>query len=408
MANLRGPAYLQSKLIRKRERVLTRYKYYEMKNMAQDLRISTPPQLTWFFDSMGWCAKAVDSLADRLQFKEFRGDDEFDLDNIFLMNNSDILFDSMIESALIASCCFVYVSPDDDGFPKLQVIDGSNATGILDPITYLLTEGYAVLERDSDGNITMDAYFEPGKTTYSQATEKGVKTWTVNSGIDYPLLVPIIYKPDAKRLFGHSRISRTCMDLQDSAMRTVKRSEISAEFYSFPQKYVTGLAQDAEAFDSWKATMSSLLAFTNDDDGNHPVLGQFQAQSMEPHLAQLRMFASMFAGETGLTLDDLGFATGNPSSSDAIKAAHENLRLSARKAQKYFARGFINVGMVAACMRDEFNYKRKAFYNTEVAWEPVFEPDGSSLSGTGDAIIKINQALPGYVTPEKFNDLTGI
>lgn len=52
------------------------------------------------------------------------------------------------------------------------------------------------------------------------------------------------------------------------------------------------------------------------------------------------MFAGLFAGETGLTLDDLGFVTDNPSSAEAIKASHENLRLIARKAQRTFGTGF--------------------------------------------------------------------
>ncbi len=55
---------------------------------------------------------------------------------------------------------------------------------------------------------------------------------------------------------------------------------------------------------------------------------------MAPYVEQLKMLASLFAGETGLTLDDLGFSTENPSSVEAIKAQHENLRLKARKAQK--------------------------------------------------------------------------
>ena len=29
------------------------------------------------------------------------------------------------------------------------MVDGRNATGVMDPVTGLLTEGYAVLERDS-------------------------------------------------------------------------------------------------------------------------------------------------------------------------------------------------------------------------------------------------------------------
>ena len=128
------------------------------------------------------------------------------------------------------------------------------------------------------------------------------------------MLVPVIYRPDAVRPFGHSRISRANMSIVNSALRTIKRSEISAEFYSFPQKYVTGLSNDAEAMDKWKATMSSLITFTKDEEGDSPSLGQFTQQSMTPHTDQLRMFAALFAGETGLTLDDLGFATENPSS----------------------------------------------------------------------------------------------
>lgn len=406
MEQLKGIVYLRSKLTQKRRRVLTRYDYYEMKNIVRDMGISTPPELRFFFDALGWCGKAVDSVADRLSVRGFSGNDLFNMQNIFDMNNSDILYDSAFISALIGSCSFIYVSLDENNFPRLQVIDGSNATGIIDTITGLLKEGYAVLSRDADTDSpTLEAYFEPRKTTlyYADGTIEEFA-----NGVDYPLLVPIINRPDARRQFGHSRISRACMDLQNSAIRTIKRSEISAEFYSFPQKYITGLSEDAEGFDKWKATMSSLLTLTSDENGNHPIVGQFQMQSQTPHLEQLRLFASLFGGETGLTLDDLGFASGNPSSSDAIKSAHENLRLYARKSQAYFGTGLINVGMVAACLRDNKTYEREKVYQTKVAWNPVFEPDASSLSGIGDAMIKLSQTFPDYITTEKLKELTGI
>lgn len=399
-----GINYLRSKLANRTERVRIRYKYYEMKSVARDFQISTPPQLAWLFSSLGWCAKAVDALADRLTFNGFEND-TFKINEIFVINNPDVLPDSAILSALISSCSFVYISMGDDGYPRLQVIDGGNATGIIDPITGMLREGYAVLDRDELGRPNLEAYFVPGATTYFV---NGEEAYTIRNNVKYPLLVPIIYRPDDKRHFGHSRISRACMSLQDSALRTIKRSEIASEFYSFPQKYVTGLAQDAEAMDKWKATMSSLITFTKDDEGDHPVLGQFQSASFEPHIKQLNMFASLFAGETGLTLDDLGFATGNPSSADAIKSAHENLRMAARKAQRCFGSGFLNVGIVSACLRDDFDYDRKAFYSTKAKWSPVFEPDGSALSGIGDALIKIAQVLPDAITPSVLTDLTGI
>lgn len=192
------------------------------------------------------------------------------------------------------------------------------------------------------------------------------------------------------------------------ALRTLKRSEISAEFYSFPQKYVTGLDPDAEVMDKWKATVSSLLSFSKDAEGDSPKLGQFTQQSMSPFTEQLRTLAALFAGETGLTLDDLGFVTDNPSSAEAIKASHEALRLAARKAQRTFGSGFLNVGYLAACVRDNFPYQRQQLYLTRAAWEPVFEPDAATLSGIGDGAIKLNQAVPGYFGAGNLRDLTGI
>ena len=402
---LKGIKYLRRKLNLKAERVNLRYRHYEMKHVARDMKISTPPQLQYMTETLGWCAKAVDCLADRLVFREFR-DDDFRLTEIFQMNNPDVLFDSAVLSAMIASCSFIYISPDKGGYPRLQVIDGANATGEIDPITGLLTEGYAVLQRDSETNLpTLEAYFEPYKTTYITAGKK--VEMVTDHKVPYPLLVPIIFRPDEKRPFGHSRISRACMSIVDAAVRTIKRSEISAEFYSFPQRYVTNMAQDHEDMDKWKAAMSSLLTFEKDDQGDHPILGQFQQGSMSPHVEQFRMFAAQFAGETGLTMDDLGFPTENPSSAEAIKAAHENLRLTARKAQRTFGTGFLNVGMLAACLRDQYAYERRVFYETKTIWEPVFEPDMQMIAGIGDAIYKLNQAMPGYVTADKLRDLTG-
>ena len=107
-------------------------------------------------------------------------------------------------SALISACSFVYIR-EDNGYPRLQVIDGSNATGIIDPVTNLLTEGYAVLERDSMDIVKTEAYFMAGMT---EIYSHGVLVQRIPNAAPYALLVPIIYRPDAKRPFGHSRISR--------------------------------------------------------------------------------------------------------------------------------------------------------------------------------------------------------
>ncbi|MBO1909665.1 phage portal protein, partial [Microvirga sp. 3-52] len=208
--------------------------------------------------------------------------------------------------------------------------------------------------------------------------------------------------------FGRSRITPSAMYYQKYAKRTLERADITAEFYSWPQKYVVGTSQDSDPMDNWKATVASFLEFTKDDDGEKPTLGQFAVPSMSPFVEQLRTAASGFAGETGLTLDDLGFPSDNPSSAEAIKASHETLRLQAEKAQRDFSSGFLNVGYLAASLRDKVPYKRNQLYQTKAKWEPVFKPDASTISLIGDGAIKINQAVPGYFDNDNLRDLTGI
>lgn len=400
-----GLPYLKKKLAAKRLRVLTRYAYYDMKVSVSELTSILPKEFGWLAYSLGWCAKAVDSVADRIVFDKFSNDD-FGLNEIYRLNNSDVLLDDSVLSALISACSFIYIGQDETAYPTMQVIDGGNATGIIDPVTKMLTEGYAVLERDEYNQPLLEAYFRPYQTDY-YVRGKLDESLTFVHHAPYALLVPIINRPDAKRPFGHSRISRTCMHITQAVLRTFRRMDVSAEFYSFPQKYILGLSDDAE-FNNRAATISSFLNIGKDEDGEKPTIGQFQQQSMTPYAEQLRAYASVFAGETGLTLDDLGFTTDNPASYDAIRASHESLRLTSRKAQRTMGVGYLNAGYLAACVRDNFEYDRRAFANTVPEWLPIFEPDAAALGAAGDAILKVNQAAEGFFGAENIHRLTGL
>ncbi|MBR1529914.1 MAG: phage portal protein [Oscillospiraceae bacterium] len=400
---LYGIDYLRTKLNQKKYRVRLRYQYYEMKQAMRKISALIPPEFRSLTYSLGWCAKAVDTLADRIVPDGF-DHDTMQIGEIYRLNNEDVLYGSSVLSALISSCCFLYIGWNQDGYPLLQVIDGGNATGIIDPVTNLLTEGYAVLSYDEDGNPEQEAYFLPYQTDYYT---NGKLSDSVRHKAPYALLAPVINRPDARRPFGHSRISRSCMDIIQSAQRTLQRTEVAAEFYSVPQKYIVGLSQEAE-FNNRAATLSSFLNFSVDEDDKFPSLGQFQSGSIEPFLSQMKMLASLFAAETGLTLDDLGFTTENPSSVDAIRASHENLRLTARRAQQTFGTGFVNAGFLAACIRDNYSYERSVFADTRCNYLPIFEPDSSMLGVLGDAILKINQASDGFMGAKNIRALTGL
>ena len=402
---LRGIDYLRRKLESCRDRVNLRYKHYAMKYYEAPIGITIPANIrAQYRSTLGWTAKGVDSLADRIVFRKF-GNDDFNVTEIFNRNNPDIFFDSAILASLIGSCSFIYISKDKDDEVRLQVIESSNATGVIDPITGLLVEGYAVLARDDYGQATLEAYFEPNATHF---IPKNGRPYSISNPTDIPLLVPVIHRPDAVRPFGRSRITRAGMYYQKYAKRTLERADITAEFYSWPQKYILGLDPDAEPLEKWQATVSSLLTISASDNGEKPNVGQFSTASMSPFTEQLRTAAAGFAGEMGLTLDDLGFVSDNPSSVEAIKASHENLRLAGRKAQRSLGAGFLNVAYVAACLRDEIRYARSQFVRTKVKWEPLFEADANMLTMIGDGAIKLNQAIPGYIDGETIRDLTGI
>lgn len=402
----KGLEYLRKKLQLYRAGAIEKQQIYNMKDDYFHMGVTIPPKLRMQYKAtLGWGSKAVDSVADRLVFRNFRND-VFDLNGIFNMNSPDIMFDDAGRSALINSCSFIYISEGtDSNVPRLQVISGDNATGILDPITRLLIEGYAVLSRKPDGNPYEELHFLPGITTYYV---DGKFEYYSEHNVDHPLLVPVIHRADATKPFGRSRITPSAIYYQKYAKRTLERSDITAEFYSWPQKYVVGTSQESDPMDTLKATISSMLEFSKDEEGDVPKLGQFNVPSMSPFTEQLRTAASGFAGEVGLTLDDLGFSTDNPSSAEAIKASHESLKLAAEKAQRDFSSGFLNAGFLAACLRDNYAYKRNQLYETKPIWEPVFKPDASTLSLLGDGAYKLNQAFPGYFTGETLYDLTGI
>ena len=403
--SLKGIEYLRRKMVSHQSSANERYNHYSMNSFNNQIGITIPPQIREQFKiSLGWTTKGVDSLADRLVFREF-DNDQYQVMDIFRQNNPDIFFDSVVLSSLIGSCCFVYISSGQNDEVRLQVIESSNATGIIDPINGLLTEGYAVLARDDNKQPILEAYFEPNATHF---IEKGKAPYSVENPTGIPLLVPVIHRPDAVRPFGRSRVTNSGMRLQKLAQDTLEKMMIASEFYSWPQKYIVGLDPDAEPIEKLKATISSFLTISANENGDKPNVGQFNAASMSPLVDQFKMLASCFAGEMGLTLDDLGFPSDNPSSVEAIKASHENLRLAGRKAQRSLGSGLQNVAYVAACLRDDYPYFRDEFVKTTVKWEPLFEADANMMTLIGDGVLKLNQALPGYITASAIRDLTGI
>jgi len=379
--------YLRSKLASKQNWIRTKYEYYEQRNQKMDPSPVVPAKEKALYNAkLGWCTKAVDDLANRLTIDSLENDN-YGMWDIFKQNNMDILFDSAFRSALISACCFIYIIQTESGDVQLQLIDGKNATGTLDPSTYLLKEGYAILDTDELGDPTLEAYFLPNETVYYNKLTHGETHYANPTG--YPLLVPIINRPDAdRRPFGQSRISKALMDIQDKARYTITCLEVAREFGAFPQKYVVGLSQDAE-FNSLENAYKQILAIDKDGDGDKPSVGQFTQISLSSYLAQLQEYERQFNAASGLD-------------------AKENLQVIASGCQRTFGAGILNTGLVASCLRDETHYSRVMVCDTKVIWKPVYAMDMASISTFGDGIIKINQSVPNAITSKTIALLTGL
>lgn len=383
--------------------VSSRYAMYEQDYLPRPFPTIVPEKFRQLIHVLGWATKSVNMLSDRVVFEQF-GNDIINANQIWDYNDGDILSDSLVLSALISSCSFIYISADADGYPRLQAIDGSRATGVIDPQTHMLSEGVAVLERDSLSLPVKTAYFTP-EETFVFDNEGNVSRYENPTG--FPLLVPVCHRPSEVKPFGRSRITPASIGYIHDAALVLMRTHCAGEFYAFPQKYALGLSSEVE-FDEAQATMAAFLKVTQDENGEKPSFGQFQQASMTPYIDELRSKAALFAGENDMTIDDLGFSTDNPATRESIEAAHESLRMSARKAQRSFGSGFKNAAFLAACLRDGRKYGRQIMADITCEWRPIFEPSPSSLSGIGDAVTKIQQAFPDYFTEDKLHRMTGM
>ena len=137
--------------------------------------------------------------------------------------------------------------------------------------------------------------------------------------------MPFVHNPSVEWEFGTSRITRPVISITQRAVRTLLRMEISAEFYSSPQRAVLG-ADESDFVDSatgqmktgWEVTIGKLLALSRDDSGELPTIQQFQQATMQPHVDMIRSDAALFSGETGIPVDTLGVIHDNPSSESGV------------------------------------------------------------------------------------------
>lgn len=373
-----------------------RQQVYDQKDLFKDLKISTPPQLRNLEAVLGWGAKAVDAVSDRVAFERFvvPGVDEnpFGLDEIVSSNDFQVEFPQAVTSALTHSCAFLSLQQGLDGEAEQLWLTRSAefATGIWDRRKRGLSAGLAVSTDDAGQVERLFVYFPDKSVDVSVSGGKFTATVMPNLTGRIPMEV-IRFKPDLKRPFGRSRITPAVEYFIAGAVRTMVRSEIGAEFFAAPQRYGVGLDEEAFDMDKWNAVMGRFLAVSRDEEGELPSLGQFPQHSMQPHVDHLRMWAAQLSGETAVPMNELGFVSDNPTSDQAIQSQRDPLRLIADKAIVGFQSALRNLAITTVMVRDNVRDVPADLGRVSAWFAPTFRVADSAAA---DAALKQAQAIP--------------
>lgn len=377
-----------------------RKKYYRGKNVLKDLGIAIPPQLKKTDMVLGWSAKSVDMLASRSLFDGFvyQDSETGGIEDILRQNNFNMMYRQAVKSELIHSCAFITVSKGGAGEPEviISAYSAEFAAAIWDMRRKRIECGFTVVDVDKDTKMPTWINLYNDEAVYE--IKKTGSAWVANKlphSQGRPLMEPLVYSPELDRPMGKSRISRAVMSIVDSGVRASLRAEVSAEFFTTPQRYLLG-ADEAIFKDKskWEAYIGNIFAVTpNPETGENPQYGQLAQMSMQPHVDYLRSLAAQFAGETGIPISSLGVIHDNPASAEAIYAAREDLIVEAESLNGTNGVALRNIGLLIHAIKN--NTTVDELSEAEKSIMPKFRnPSMPSVVSQSDAIIKQCSVIP--------------
>ena len=391
---------LFTQLVAKQPRNMLKSMYFDGKAPLKDLGISIPPQLSRMNVVLGWPALSVRALAARNIWDGFvhpdQPNDPFELSDILDLNRFDLELPQAIHSAYKHSCAFVTTTLGDEqsGEPPVVVMarEAVWTTALWDRVRRRVSAGLAVTAADEFERATAFTVYLPDAVLQVERVGNAFVADRLPNPLGEPLIEPIPYDPQLDRPFGRSRITRPLMAATDQGMRTVARSEVGAEFFNAPQRWIMGADKDSwSQTNKWKAYIGRYLALSKDEDGDRPEVGQFSQASQQPHTDQLRSIAARAASEMNLDLSAMGIVHDNPSSAEAIYAAKEPLIMEARAANRVFGAALQRVAHRVVMLRDDLDEATPEMRRLRAKWQnPAFPTPVSAA----DAMSKEIAAMP--------------
>lgn len=382
-------------------KVQDKYDYYNADNDLPDLGISTPMRMRNLRPGIGWAARAVNTLSDRVTFDGFAGD-TFGINAYMDSIGGFSVLSKAKHDAFIAGCAFIAVSdaPIGSSTPKVLVpFTALEATGEIDQRTGLLKWGMAVTKwhvpkpKKAGINYAPKDYilFTP---EFTAVFENRVLVRYEPNPTGRTLLHPVTHRQSADRPLGKSRLSNTVRRIINEVGRLKRREEIAEEFYALPQRYISGLAEGAEKDSSLDSAIGKVWAITVDEEGNKPDIGQLQQMSITGFETAKKDKARDFCAETALTLRNLGYETGNPSSAESLQAMSDDLLLEAQNSQDEMGKQFKELMITLRLALDGNDTVPAQLRQLIPAWKPIFQAD---IGQVGDAMFKLFQAMPELV-----------
>lgn len=388
--------FLLDRLRKKSVNVDIKYQYYNAENSYVDFGISVPVKMMNSKPGIGWASRAVNTLSDRVVFDGF-ANDTFGINELFDEINAKRVLNKAKKDAHIAGVSFVAISETPNGVALIP-FTASEATGVVDDNTGLLSYGLAVLSWTGDDALAQSSVSEPKDyVVFTPEATTIYKNKKIDSITKNPtgrtMLHALTHGATASQPLGRSRITKTVRRIVQEVARVKRRYEIAGEFYSTPQRWVLGTEQDftQEQKNKLDSTIGKAWVFSKDDDGDKPEIGQLAQMSINQFEDNKKGLARDFCAETALTLRNLGYETANPTSVESLSAMSDDLLLEARASQDEMGE---QIKQIAISIRLTLNKSDKVpedLENIKAAWRPIFQVD---VGAAGDAVYKLIQAMP--------------
>lgn len=397
----------RAKLIGNQEK----YRYYNGKERLKNIGIAIPPTLLERCDAVvGWPQKAVDALAVRSRFDGWTASDEgvqMALDGISERSRLSQRYRQNTVSELIYGCAFATVGMVG-GKARIDLYSAEHAAAVWDDAKGRIAYGMTIqrFEKGAPAEVTL------------YTDDAMVRLWRNKLGwwdfeaepysMGRPAMEAFVYRPTYRKPFGQSRITGAVMTITDAAVRESFRTELSAEYFTSPQKYLLGA--DPKALDGktkWEAYIGNIFAVSRDANGDLPQFGQLSQGSMQPHADYMRSLAARFAGETNVPLHMLGVVSDNPSSAEAIYAASEPLIIDAEDLNASARDSLKSLALM--CLAGELGVPVDELTDEQRDFSANFaSPAMPSVVSQTDAAVKIASVVPEFAGTPSFWKMIGM